>query len=267
MGQVTEIVRDYATHASTVHTARVAMGYPIEKAWENAVNRRAGTDLANIGYPISECRFRETDAAAGWGGARNRAGRMSDGIKLAHCLNLITAARYAAAAGLTLNRHVTIHWDKAGIPDGRAAWATGRLLKLASDWTAKGGGTVAHLWCRENGGGKGSHVHILLHVAAGREPWRMMRGWLGSITRAPYRAGTIETNRVGGTANAWRATPEHYLHNLAATVAYIIKGASPAAAAALSLERIERGGTIIGKRCGTSQNIGRSARRGAGWGA
>jgi hypothetical protein len=47
---------------------------------------------------------------------------------------------------------------------------------------------------------------------------------------------------------------------LAAVVAYLLKGASAAAARALGLERLESGGLIIGKRSATSQNIGRAAR-------
>jgi hypothetical protein len=44
-------------------------------------------------------------------------------------------------------------------------------------------------------------------------------------------------------------------------LAYVLKGASEAAAASFNLERLEPGGRVIGKRCGTSQNIGAMARK------
>jgi UDP-N-acetyl-D-mannosaminuronate dehydrogenase len=42
---------------------------------------------------------------------------------------------------------------------------------------------------------------------------------------------------------------------------YVLKGASPEAASQFALKRLEPGGRVIGKRCGTSQNIGAKARK------
>lgn len=180
------------------------------------------------------------------------------------------AAQFAAAAGMPFNRHLTIHWQQAGIPDGQAAWATGRFLKLAGDWIAKRGGRFAWAWIRENDGvserlyarrNKGSHVHILLHLPAGTRIGNMQLRWLRSITGQPYSASTIKTGRIGGTAGAAQLAPAAYEANLAAVVGYLLKGASSAAAGELELGRLEPGGRIIGKRAATSQNIGRAARR------
>src|SRR3546814_11539624 len=81
--------------------------------------------------------------------------------------NIIDAVRYAYWIDLPLNRHVTVHWERAGISDDRAAAATSQFLKLASDWIGKRGGKFAWIWVRENGPFSGSHVHILMHVPAG----------------------------------------------------------------------------------------------------
>jgi hypothetical protein len=161
---------------------------------------------------------------------------------------------------MPFNRHLTIHWQQAGIPDERAAWATGRFLKLAGDWVAKRGGRFAWAWVRENGERKGSHAHILLHLPAGTRIGRMQRRWLRSITAKPYSASTIKTARIGGTAGAAQSAPAAYRANLAVVVGYILKGASPSAARKLELQRLEAGGRIIGKRAATSQNIGWAAR-------
>jgi hypothetical protein len=68
-----------------------------------------------------------------WGGARNRAARTSGSLTMAQCHAILAAAGWANAIGLPFNRMVTIHWERAGISDARAAWATGRFLKLARD--------------------------------------------------------------------------------------------------------------------------------------
>ncbi len=176
----------------------------------------------------------------------------------------MAAAQFAAAAGMPFNRHLTIHWQQAGIPDERAAWATGRFLKLAGDWIAKIRTDYARQfaweWVRENGERKGSHAHILLHLPAGTRIGTMQRRWLRSITGKPYSASTIKTARIGGTADAAQSAPAAYRANLATVVGYVLKGASPAAARELDLQRLEAGGRIIGKRAATSQNIGRAAR-------
>lgn len=199
-----------------------------------------------------------------WGGRRNSASRTSDSLSLNQAANILEAAQFAAAAGMSFNRHITIHWEQAGVPDERAAWATGRFLKLAGDWIAKlrgeYAGRFAWAWVRENGERKGSHAHILLYLPAGVRIGRMQRRWLRSITGKPYSASTIKTARIGGTAGAAQSAPAAYQANLAQVVGYVLKGASPAAARELGLERLEAGGRIMGKRAATSQNIGRASR-------
>jgi hypothetical protein len=162
---------------------------------------------------------------------------------------------------MPLNRHLTIHWEAAGLVDCQAAAATATFLTLARDWLRKRGGRFAWIFVRENGDGKGSHVHILLHAPAGTTLGNMQRRWLRAITGKSYRARTIKTERIGRTAGAASSAPDVYEANLARAVAYVLKGASPEAALAFGLARLEPGGSIIGKRCATSQNIGRAARQ------
>lgn len=172
--------------------------------------------------------------------------------------SLIAAAQFAVASGKAFNRHVTIHWQAAGIHDSEAAQATGAYLKLARDWLARSQHqTPAWLWVRENGDGKGSHVHILLYVpGSARWTGARMKRWLALISGKPYARGSIQTRRIAGSIGS-----PAYRENLGAVLAYVIKGASPEAAACFNLDRLEAGGHIIGKRCGWSQNIGAAARR------
>jgi hypothetical protein len=197
----------------------------------------------------------------GRGGARNRAGRLSHALALEQARAVMAAAQAARLIGLPFNRHVTIHWAAAGVADGEAASAGGRFLALVRDWLRKRQAATSWAWVRENGDGKGSHVHILIHVplSVSWDAWRLRR-WLVRVSGSPYRSGVIRTQRIGGRANAASAAPEVYEANLAAVVAYLVKGTSRDAAEALGLERQEAGGPIIGKRAGWSENVGRAAR-------
>lgn len=231
-----------------------------------------GTHHAIIDYIPSATAFSYEAQPCGWGGARNSAKRTSDFLTLNQCLKIIGAAQIAARVGLPFNRHITIHWEQAGITDSRAAWATGRFLKLGGDWLAKRCkvennrdklSRLAWAWVRENGDGKGSHVHILLHCppVLARAFSVMQRRWLSRITGKPYRGRTIRTARIGGTLNAASSNPAAYSENLANVVGYVLKGASPDAAARLGLSRLEAGGSVMGKRAAISENIGRAARQ------
>jgi hypothetical protein len=220
-----------------------------------------GTSVAIYNNSKSDAAFSNpavnTGNKQGWGGARNRADRVSDSLSLRQAEGIIRAAHRACAIGLPFNRHVTIHWERAGVPDAEAAGAIGAYLSLARDFLRKRGWGFAWAYVRENGDGKGSHVHILMHIdPAIAQPFTsMQRRWLKRVTGKPYRKGVIRTERIGPTLRAFRTAPEAYQANLAVVVGYVLKGASREAATALGLERLEDGGRVIGKRAGWSQKI------------
>jgi len=195
----------------------------------------------------------------GHGGARNSADRTSDALTESQVRALLLAIGRASAMGLPLNRHCTIHLERGGLTDAQAAMAVGAFLTLVRDWLRKCGHPFAAVWVREDDdgdGSKGSHVHILLHLPAGVQwaGWRNRR-WLERVTRRRYVAGTIRTRIIGGTSKAAWTAPERFDANLGAVSGYVAKGASPAAVAALGLERWQPSGRIIGKRWGRSQNL------------
>jgi hypothetical protein len=91
---------------------------------------------------------------------------------------------------------------------------------------------------------------------------RLQRGWLRNITGHPYRARVIHSKPIGGRLGLETGNPELHAVNLEVALAYILKGASAETASRFGLSRLEPGGRVIGKRCGTSQNIGAKARAG-----
>jgi hypothetical protein len=164
---------------------------------------------------------------------------------------LMAAAQRASAIGRPFNRFITVHWERVGVADAEAMRASTALLKYWREWL---GGQTAYIWTRENGGGKGSHLHILAHLPEGREinGRRSMR-WIQNIAGQPYRRDVILTVKIAGAGQPDGAL---YAENLGAVLAYVLKGAEPEAAAAISIEH-KHGGRIIGKRCGMSRNLAR----------
>lgn len=196
------------------------------------------------------------------GGARNRADRETHALTAAQIANLKAAERHAALLGLHFTRMITIHWEAAGVPLTGIAEATGRFTGLLAKALARHGSRAAWIWVHENGPHKGGHCHLLAHVPAAlvQKLSGLQRGWLRRISGQPYRARVIHSDPIGGRLGLERGNPELHAANLEAALAYVLKGASPSAAALYSLSRLEPGGRIIGKRCGTSQNISAKAR-------
>lgn len=195
-------------------------------------------------------------------GPRNRADRVSHALTEAHIANLTGAEGHSRAIGLPFTRMITIHWQAAGVPLESMARATGHFIDLLNKTIARHGGRSAYVWTHENGDGKGGHCHILAHVPPDLVPVLagLQKGWLRTITGQPYRKRVIKSVPVAGRLGLETSNPELHLVNVKRALAYILKGATPDVAAKYGLGRFNEGGRIIGKRCGTSQNIGYSAR-------
>lgn len=202
-----------------------------------------------------------------WGGARNRADRVSLSLTHKQAHGVLSAIAHASgSAGLPLNRHLTLHWGKYGLGDADAGKATGDFLKLAQQFMRSNQQPFAFVYVRENDegdGSKGSHTHYLLHVppAFARRFVAMQRRWLRIVTGKAYRKKAMHTARIGRTINAAAANRSLYAINLLAVAHYLLKAAEPAAVEVLGLTHRPAYGRVTGKRCGWSENIGKAARK------
>lgn len=223
--------------------------------------RQYGTALA-INYLTSGVPA-DLPRSTGRGGARNRADRESHALKPAQIANLRAAERHADAIGLPFTRMITIHWEAAGVHLAAMAKATGRFLDLLTRWLARNGSRTAWLFVHENGDRKGGHCHVLIHIPTALVSLlpNLQRRWLRTITGKSYRKRVIYSAPIGGRLGLEIGNPELHANNLAVALDYVLKGTSEAVAARLALPRQEPGGRVIGKRCGTSQNIGAKARK------
>ena len=227
----------------------------------NLLIPKAGTRLAinNLSLGVAA----DLRCSTGRGGARNRADRESHALTARDIAKLKAAERHAALIGLPFNRMITIHWEAAGVPLAGMAKATGRLLDLLTRWLARRDHRTAWLWVHENGDRKGGHCHLLAHIPAElvKALTGNLRGWLRTITMRTYRARVIQSKPIGGRLGLEAGNPDLHAVNLEAALAYVLKGAGTDAASQFGLERLEPGGRVIGKRCGTSQNIATKARK------
>jgi hypothetical protein len=198
----------------------------------------------------------------GRGGARNSASRESHALGKTHVANLLAATRHAEKIGLPFTRMISIHWEAAGVPAQFMARATGRFTDLMTKMLARHGSCTAWLWTHENGDRKGGHCHLLAHVPAALVPLltKLQKGWLRRITGKPYRARVIHSKPIGGKLGLENGNPELHAVNLERALSYLLKGADEKTATKFVLQH-EQGGRVIGKRCGTSQNIGPKARK------
>lgn len=192
------------------------------------------------------------------GGARNRADRVSDGLTARQIVNLNAAALMAETIALPLNRFITLHWEAALVPLEGMAKATGRFVGLLSKWLARHDHRTAWIWVHENGDGSGGHCHLLAHVPPDcvADLTAAQKRWLSKITGRPYRVKVIKSIPIGGRLGLEASNPDLHFANLETVMAYVTKQADVMATSQFH----QPGGRVIGKRCGTSQNIGAKAR-------
>lgn len=190
-----------------------------------------------------------------------RKGRRSTALRAKDCENLILAAEQAIRIGKPLNRMLTVHFDAAGISD--PVRATGQLLKLMGNWLRCYNTAITAVWVREAGQTKGEHVHILLSVPPPilSSFTRMQRGWFRKIGAA-WKRGVYLSRPIGGSHKVafTEASTSLYLQALTGALHYLLKGADAKARAAHGISKRGNGGELWGKRCGTTENIGRAAR-------
>lgn len=172
---------------------------------------------------------------------------------------MIEAANFAERIGLAFNRHWTVHYEIAGIAEHDSAAFVGRLLALVRKWVRRAGGNMAALWARENGDGKGGHVHILLHLPSGMTLRNLTLRWIKAAGGNPVRR-VSRVRTIGGLLTNAKVGGARYRANADAVLAYLVKAASAETGHALALPRHGEGGPIIGKRAGWTQNIGQAAR-------
>ena len=191
-----------------------------------------------------------------WGGTRNRASRTSDHLNRRQVDNMLTLAARFEKQSKTFNRHWTVHYERAGVPDSEGAEFVRAILKRLGEAVRRAGGELYAIWARENPPGGGAHVHILMCLPDGFSLRNRTRRWI-EAAGGTYRKGVSRVSIIGGTLASARADGDRHRANVANVLSYLCKNADPATGRALGLSRYGERGRIIGKRCGWTQNLRR----------
>lgn len=216
----------------------------------------AGTALAHYRDTLSCDLAQPNDGKRGtWGGARNRADRVSYYLSDKQVERLMQAAENALSSERVFQRHWTVHYGLCGIEPKDGARFVGKLLDLVSKQARREGGRMSAIWVRERASGKGEHVHILLHLPAGMSLRNRTRRWIRAAG-GQYRAGVSKVTVIGGRLSKVEETRDsHTARNAENVVRYFLKAGKREAGERLGLLYSGAGGVITGKRCGYTKNI------------
>ncbi len=176
--------------------------------------------------------------------------RLSEEISPAQVENLVQAAGFAALSGLPLNRHLTILWEQANCV-GRVQDIQGRFLERLRKWLEYRSVVPAFVWVFERGRDNGLHSHIVVHVPAEQLSnfKRMLLRWID---------GDVDAKTVKLTSVRYREGVG-YLKPVRGLLRYLLKGAARRSTNQLGIIHTPQG-LVMGKRAGTSQNLGPLAR-------
>jgi hypothetical protein len=176
----------------------------------------------------------------------------SDCIRGVRARNLLSASEFATSIGRGLNTAVDINWSRTTARDDihgekLAAWrkAAGRFLR------ERGAGGLTCTWARERPTTPIArpNAHLNCHI-----PPRLYDAFVKNAHRFLPRgciacgSDAIYIQMIGSTGEDHRRRTE-----------YLLKGAHPRARLPITRKRISQG-RILRKRCGTSADIGFSAR-------
>jgi hypothetical protein len=205
-------------------------------------------------------------------GGKRKAKEQTRGLSDSQVKAIINKGAVSLAAGMPLNRFVTVHWGALGLGDKVAFKATSKLMTFARDWLRDNGVKATWLWVRENDNGdgsKGSHVHWLLHLPeTHREAFNgRLQGWcIKAAGASRYVKNAVKSLPVGRHIDTHATAPDLYRANLREVLAYVLKGLTPQASnmAAQRLNAIwadggaatpnvGSGGVVTGKRVGFSR--------------
>jgi hypothetical protein len=223
---------------------------------ENGQSPATGTGIANYSPTVSCDLAQPNKAPKGtWGGARNRADRVSYHLSDAQIETLTRAACNAFESGRIFQRHWTVHYGLAGIEPADGARFVGKLIDLVKKQARREGGDAYVIWVRERASGKGEHVHILMHLPTGMSLRNRTRRWIVAAG-GTYRAGVSKVTVIGGRLSKVEESSEDRARvNATNVVRYFLKAGKTETGERLGLNRSGEGGAIVGKRCGRSQNL------------
>jgi len=171
--------------------------------------------------------------------------RTSQAVRKNDVKSMAQARSYARSIDRPLDHIFTIHWGCAEGPGpGGYRKRMNQLFCNVRDWMRRCQVPFMHIWILE-GSTKEAHMHGMLHVPHRFLP--KLEAYLRQQLGGPEEVLDIRkaNPKIGGETGWFR---------------YIIKGCEADVRRALSPPNRGPQGTIVGKRCGFSSNLGPAAR-------
>jgi hypothetical protein len=177
-------------------------------------------------------------------------------ITIQQAANIIEAVKFAKSIGLPLVAHLTLHWAYTNVGDDPDGKLFAKVREGLAKWLRRHGIVFAAVWCIERmsrGQADVVHCHLLFHLPVEYRTKRKTQ-----VEAAIYRL--IKRHGRGYWAEE---VIDLRIHDNP-DGKYLIKGGGPKVWKHFRLRKEHRRlqGSIHGKRCGVTQNIGPATR---GW--
>jgi hypothetical protein len=179
-------------------------------------------------------------------------------ISVPQAANIVEAVKFAKSIGLPLVAHLTIHWSGTVALDDHDGTRFAKVREGLSKVLHRRGIPVAWIWCRECKAHTDIvHSHLLFHVPAEYRFGQKLDELQATLERLLARHADGIWSEYAVKLKIWR-DPDGL---------YLLKGGGPEVWRRFRIKKKfrERQGIIHGKRCGTSQSLGPTARGRAGY--
>jgi hypothetical protein len=177
--------------------------------------------------------------------------------------NMMEAVAFARMIDLPLVAHLTIHWAFSDVGDDPDGKLFAKLREGLDKWARRHGFPLTGIWARERmsrGQAEVVHCHLLFHLPV---PYRSGKG-RREVEEAIYRLMARHGRHAGE-----KRGDGYWADNVIKLVIhdnpdgkYLVKGGGPEVWRLFGVRKDHQRsqGLIHGKRCGTTENIGPSAR-------
>jgi hypothetical protein len=189
--------------------------------------------------------------------------RASKRITMRQAENMMEAVAFAKLIDLTLVGHLTIHWAYTDVGDDPDGKLFAKVREGLDKWARRHGFPLAGIWARERmSGGQAEveHCHLLFHLPLKYRTGKGLREVEAAIYRLIKRHGHRDGDK--NVDGYWADEVIKLVIYDNPDGKYLIKGGGPEVWKRFRVRKEHRRlqGTIHGKRCGTTENLGRAAR-------
>ncbi len=183
-----------------------------------------------------------------------------------HVANLANAVAFANHTRHRLTVAMTLIWSHvAGFQDDRLGIMTTRLLDRLGRWLRRSAGIELYaVWTRERGHQKGHHLHLMANIPAGLVP--QLAEYLTQSFHITQRGLKFSYGKFGMKTLPMQMGKLRYFCKSIDHTAFVYRAFEACnIAKMLGIDPVGTDGVVRAKRCGTTENIGRKARRAVGW--